>query len=45
MAANEFAAKLGMRSGQRVYLEGAPAEFAAERLTGLSHFLVRRELR
>ena len=35
MAANEFAAKLGIRAGQHVYLEGAPPEFAAERLTGL----------
>jgi len=35
MAANEFAAKLGIRAGQRVYLEGAPSDFAAERLTGL----------
>ena len=35
MAANEFAAKLGIRAGQHVYLEGAPPEFAAERLTDL----------
>jgi hypothetical protein len=42
MAANEFAAKLGIRAGQRVYLEGALPEFAAERLTPL---VVRRELR
>jgi len=35
MAANDFANKLGIRAGQHVYLEGAPAEFAAERLTGL----------
>jgi hypothetical protein len=42
MAANEFAAKLGIRAGQHIYLEGAPAEFAVERLTGL---VVRRELR
>ena len=35
MAANEFAVKLGIRAGQRVHLEGAPSEFAAERLTGL----------
>lgn len=33
MAANEFAAKLGIRAGQHIYLE---------RLTGL---VVRRELR
>jgi hypothetical protein len=33
MAANEFAAKLGIRAGQHVYLAGAPPEFAAERLT------------
>ena len=35
MAANEFAAKLGIRAGQHIYLEGAPPEFAVERLTGL----------
>jgi hypothetical protein len=35
MAANEFVAKLGIRAGHHVYLEGAPPEFAAERLTGL----------
>ena len=35
MAANDFANKLGIRAGQHIYLEGAPAEFAAERLTGL----------
>jgi hypothetical protein len=42
MAANEFAAKLGIRAGQHVYLEGALAESAAERLTGP---VVRRGLR
>jgi hypothetical protein len=35
MAANDFANKLGICAGQHVYLEGASAEFAAERLTGL----------
>jgi len=35
MAANEFATKLGIRAGQHIYLEGAPAVFAAERLNGL----------
>ena len=42
MAANEFAAKLGIRSGQHVYLEGAPTALAAELLTPL---VLRRELR
>ena len=35
MAANDFANKLGIRAGHHIYLEGAPGEFAAERLTGL----------
>jgi len=35
MAANDFARRLGVRAGQFVYLEGAPTEFATERLTGL----------
>jgi hypothetical protein len=35
MAANDFANKLGIRAGQRIYLEGAPAEFAAQRLADL----------
>ena len=34
MAANEFAAKLGIRAGQRACLDSTPAEFAAERPAG-----------
>ena len=41
MAAKEFAAKLGIRAGQHVYLQGAPPEFAAR----LIPLVVRRELR
>jgi hypothetical protein len=35
MAANEFARKLGIRAGQRIYLEGAPPGFTSGRLAGL----------
>ena len=35
MAANDFASKLGIRAGHHIYLEGAPAEFAAQRLADL----------
>jgi len=37
MAANDFAHKLGIRAGQHVYLEGAPAEFVGQRLADLPY--------
>jgi hypothetical protein len=35
MSGNQFANKLGIRAGHHIYLEGAPAEFAVQRLTDL----------
>ena len=35
MAASDLARKLGIRAGQCIHLEGAPAGFAAERLSSL----------
>jgi len=37
MAANDFAHKLGIRAGQHVYLEGAPADFVGQRLADLPY--------
>jgi len=35
MAANDFARKLGVRAGHHIYVEDAPPDFAAQRLTDL----------